>query len=770
MPFRVPLILLGLLLGGCAGGALAIAAYVASVVHSAPGLAARHPVAPGSSSQVLAADGTRLGFIQSAELRTPVTWEQIPAQLKAATVAIEDQRFYQDDAIDVTGILRSAVRDLSAGEALQGASTLTMQLMRNLYLPNYQHTFKQKIIEAKLAVEYAKHHSRNEILTSYLNSVPYGTLGGQTAIGVQAAAQMFFDKPASQLTLTQSALLAGLPQAPSQSNPFLYPRAAHERRNEVLVKMAQLHYITRAQAAAAEAAPLGVEHGNYYTRRTEDFFFEYVRQQLIDRYGQATVERGGLKVYTTINLHKQYLARQRDRRNPRRTRRPRLGDRHDRPGNGYIETMAESKSYEESQFNLAAEGYRQPGSTFKAIDLAEALTRGVDPDTTYYLSHTLPKGWLASDPEWEVHTFGGESLDKAINLVQATLTSDNTVYAQLAADLGEHSITEMAHKLGVTSAADLQSYPPESLGGLTRGVTPLEMADVYATFADGGYRDTPIAITKVVFPDGSVDASWGKPHRVRVLSPGVDAEETKILHENVERGTATRSAVECATAAKTGTTSEFVDAWLDGYAATTPPPSGWVTRTSDIPMTDVHGEAQQGGYLAAEIWHTYMRPVAEGNCVALPSSSAMNPIQAVPRTLRRARDASLRDAGDRLRSPVLSGPVLSSRPEPVAWRPETGAPGDPAPPTEHGRRTTLEPDPPPKRGRPRLKPNARHNDRRRPAPRSAHHRRRPAPRRPKPGRRRGPAAGLPKPPQDTQRPTAAPAGGDTGRLGPPLVP
>jgi penicillin-binding protein 1A len=620
-PFRVPLILLGAFVACCVFGGLAIAAYVASVVHSTPGLAARHPVPPGSSSQVLAADGTRLGFIQSSEVRTPVSWSQIPTPLKEATVAIEDQRFYQTDAIDVTGILRAAVRDLSAGEPLQGASTITMQLIRNLYLPDYEHTLRQKIVEAKLAVEYAKLHSRNEILATYLNSVPYGTLGGQTAVGVQAAAQMFFDKPASQLTLTQSALLAGLPQAPSQSNPVLYPQAARERRNEVLAKMAQLHYITPAQATAAEAAPLGVKHGTYYTRRTEDFFFEYVRQQLIERYGQAAVERGGLTVYTTIDLHKQYLARRAIAEILDEPGDPAAAIVTIHPANGYIETMAESKSYEESQFNLAAEGYRQPGSTFKAIDLAEALTRGVDPETTYYLSHTLAKGWLASDPEWEVHTFGGESLDKAINLVQATITSDNTVYAQLAADLGEKSITEMAHKLGVTSAAHLQSYPPESLGGLGRGVTPLEMADVYATLASGGYRDEPIAITKVVFPNGHVDSSWGKPQRTRVLSPAVDAEETKILHENVLQGTATRSGVGCETAAKTGTTTNFVDAWLDGYTGNYATAVWMGYPNKDTPMTDVHGEAQQGGYLAAEIWHTYMQPVVEGGCVPLPSSS-----------------------------------------------------------------------------------------------------------------------------------------------------
>jgi penicillin-binding protein 1A len=177
----------------------------------------------------------------------------------------------------------------------------------------------------------------------------------------------------------------------------------------------------------------------------------------------------------------------------------------------------------------------------------------------------------------------------------------------------------MAYKMGVTT--HLSSYPAEALGGLTLGVTPLEMAVVYATLADGGYRNSPIAITKVVFPDGRVDSSWGVPHRVKVLSNGITAEETSILHENVESGTATRSAIDCPTAAKTGTTSELVDAWLDGY---TPDYSTvvWMGYPNKrVSMTDVHGEPQQGGYLPAEIWHAYMSQVVEGkSCEEFPTA------------------------------------------------------------------------------------------------------------------------------------------------------
>jgi penicillin-binding protein 1A len=601
-------------------GAIVAIGYVLSVAQSAPSLDSLHPKLAGASSQVFAANGTRLGFIQSDILRSPITTAQMPAILREATVAIEDQRFYHNDGIDLTGIFRSAVKDVIHGQALQGASTITMQLMRNMYLGSDTHSFKQKIDEAKLAIEYNKHHTKREILTNYLNSVAYGTVGGQTALGVQAGARIFFNESAYQLNLQQAALLAGLPQAPSEYNPFLYPSAARKRRNEVLGKMAELRYITPAQAAEARRTPLGVRHGDYYTRRQESFFFEYVRKQLVRRYGLNKVEQGGLKVYTTIDLNMQRKARNAIAQVLNEEGDPASAIVTIDPHNGYIEAMAESESYDQSQYNLASQGHRQPGSTFKAIDLADALSRGVDPNSTYYVSHTLSPGWLPGYPTYEVKTFENTSSNKSIDLVQATLASDNTVYAQLAADLGEETVTQMAYRLGVRE--HLHSYPAEALGGLTVGVSPLEMADVYATLADGGYRNTPIAITKVVFPGGHVDTNWGKPHRVKALSDGVTAEETSILHQNVLGGTAVRSAIACPTAAKTGTTSNLVDAWLDGYTPnySTSVWMGYPNRL--IPMTDVHGQPQQGGYLPAEIWHAYMAAVTEGEpCAEFPAAS-----------------------------------------------------------------------------------------------------------------------------------------------------
>ena len=588
-----------------------------SVLNSAAPVTSLKPLVGGGSSELFASDGTPLGFVNASILRTPVSAAEIPRNLREATVAIEDQRFYKHHGVDFVGLLRAGVKDLTSGQTLQGASTITMQLMRNLYLGQDEHSIKQKLIEAKYAIEYEKHHTKREILTGYLNSVPYGTVGGQTAIGVQAAARIFFDRTASQLNLEQAALLAGLPQAPSEYNPFLNPSAARAaaQRGAREDGGTRLHHARTRRAASA--APLQVQHSNYYSVKREDFFFEYVRKQLERRYGPKVVQLGGLKVYTTLNLSMQQKAREAIAKVLYEPGDPAAAVVTINPANGYIQAMAESETFQQSQFNLAADGHRQPGSTFKAIDLATALSKGVDPYTTDYFSHTLVKGWNPQYPEYEVKTFEGTSLNKSINLVSATLASDNTVYAQLAADLGEENITKMAYAMGVKT--HLKSYAAEALGGLEYGVTPLEMADVYATLADGGYRNEPIAITKVVFPDGRVDSSWGVPHRTKVLSSGVTAVETEILHQNVLGGTAVRSASRCFSAAKTGTTQELVDAWLDGY---TPNYSTvvWMGYPKErVPMTDVQGEPQQGGALPAEIWHTYMESVFEGQqCEEFP--------------------------------------------------------------------------------------------------------------------------------------------------------
>jgi penicillin-binding protein 1A len=602
---------------GLALGAGAL--YVSAVASDIPALN-KIPVKQQTSSVIYAGNGEELGIVGGDSIRVPISRSEMPRILKEATVAIEDQRFYQTGAIDLPSIFRAALADLVTGKTVQGGSTIAMQLANNLYLGDAQ-TFERKVKEAVIAERLSQRMSKAEILADYLNTVPYGTVGGQTAYGVQAAARMFFNEPAAKLTLVQAALLAGLPQAPSQYNPFEYPVAARNRRNQVLAKLAQLGYVSDRVARAAEGAQLGTRHSTYYQQRKYPYFFNFIVSQLAKRYGKKVVEEGGLKIYTTLNPHVQYLAESAIRQVLVDPGDPASAEVVEDPHDGRILGMAQSGSYANNQLNYATQILRQPGSTFKAIVLAEALSRGIDPFTTLYLSHTLEAGWLPGYPTYTVMIDGGGSLDAPLDIEEALVASDNTVFAQLAADLGESSVTAMAHRLGVTTY--LHSYPAEALGGLTRGVSPLEMANVYSTIADGGWRNKQISITKVVFPNGRVDRSWGRPKRTKVLSSAAASVETQILHDNVIGGTATQSAITCPSAAKTGTTSNLVDAWLDGFTPNYTAVVWMGYPQADIPMDDVQGQAQYGGDLPADIWHDTMDTLAVPPCAPWRSAPAM---------------------------------------------------------------------------------------------------------------------------------------------------
>jgi penicillin-binding protein 1A len=603
---RIIFLALGLVTAGAAIAAGVAVAWVINVANSAPSLDTRKPIELGATSRVYAADGTRLGFINANILRTPVTSGQIPDIVREATVAIEDRRFYEHKGVDFEGIVRAGVKNLESKKDIQGGSTLTMQLVRNLYTGERARTgiagYKRKIREAKLAQELEDRHPGHPgklwIVYKYVNSVPYGTVGGQTAVGIQAAARVFFDKPATRLTLREAALLAGLPQAPSNYNPFLDKGAALSRRNDVLQRMADQGYITQATADQTKAMGLGVKHNRYYTAKREGYVFDYVKQYLIDRYGLDTVRRGGLRIDTTIDLHLQKLAR--------KAMDGQLGapDRAGAivtidPQTGWVKAMASSSRYGDSKFNLAAQGHRQAGSTFKVMVLMDALRRGVDPNRTSYVSRHLTPGWLPSAPSYEVqtysHTYGG-----SMNLVQATLKSDNAVYAQLDADLGPQSVAKTARDMGITSP--LHGYPAEGLGGLTDGVSPLEMARAYATIANGGYRMKPIVVRKVTFPNQHVD-NLGRPHRHKVFDDGVTAEATKILEKNVTSGTGTAAQIGCPVAGKTGTVDDYTDAWFVGYTPRLVT-SVWVGHPKDpYPL----GPGAAGGVVAAPIWGRYMK-------------------------------------------------------------------------------------------------------------------------------------------------------------------
>jgi penicillin-binding protein 1A len=593
---------------------LSVAGYVLAVASSAPDLSELKPQDKGSNSVIYAADGSRLGYVQSDTIRTPIPWGQMPRALRNATVAIEDEHFYTHKGVDYGAIIRAGVKNIESAGTVQGGSTITQQLVRELYIKDPKRNFARKIREAKLASELEKRHSKRWILQSYLNVVPYGTVSGRTAVGAEAAAETYFAKHARQLTLPEAALIAGLPQAPSEYNPFRNPTAAIARRAEVLKAMVKNHLLSPARAARASRAPLSLRHGTRYTRRREPYFFDYVQDELIKRYGVGVYRRGGLKVYTTVDPKLQEAARKAMEGQLAAYPGPVSAVVSIDPSNGYIRAMASTGSYRNRTFNLAAQGHRQPGSSFKTFVLTTAIRKGIDPNHTTYVSKPLDLN-LPHYGRWKVKTFDN-SYGGTMNLVKATLKSDNTVYAQLILDVGPKAVRETARMMGIKT--ELDGLPAEGLGGLRLGVSPLEMADAYATLASGGIRSEPIAIRRVVFPDGKSE-DLGKPKRKRVLQDGVAAEVTKILEANVRRGTAVRADYGCPAAAKTGTTDNFNDAWLVGYT-----PKLATAAWMGYPNALVSMPGVQGGSYPAGIWHDYMT-VAHGSfCGGFPPPS--NPV------------------------------------------------------------------------------------------------------------------------------------------------
>jgi penicillin-binding protein 1A len=607
---------------GLALSALFGAAWVVSVADSAPNLSDLKASQPHPLTAIYTSNGTLLGYVHSNTFYKHVAGNQIPAMMKNATVAIEDRRFWHHGALDYQGIIRAAIRDIfSHGQTLQGASTLTMQLVKIMYLDGTKYAqhrdLRYKIIQAKLAEQLAAKHSKTWILNAYLNNAPYGTVGGETAVGVGGASLIFFDRPVWKLDLAQMALLAGLPQSPTDYNPFLYPGRALARRNQVLQAMATSKYITPQAAYLAEQEPLQTHPDAAISSHIQPFLFDYVQQQLIDRFGLNTVTNGGLKVYTTIDLHAQQQAQAaimaHQPGGPNLDAQPAAALASIDPSNGHIVALAQSAPYSETQVFYPVMAHRQPGSSFKVFALMTLIhDYDGDPNQTYYTSKFLPAGWLPQDPTWSVHT-AELTYQGTISVTKATTISDNTVFAQLAADLGWDKIDATAHAMGITSPLD--GNPSEVIGGLRVGVTPLEMADAYATLANGGNHIAPTIISKVVFPDGS-GVNLGDPTPHRVFSDGETYAATQVLKTVITSGTGTAANYGCPAAGKTGTAENMDNAWFVGY---TPKLSTavWVGYPQgNVPMPNGFG-----GTLAAPIWHDFMLAASHGYCGDFPTPS-----------------------------------------------------------------------------------------------------------------------------------------------------
>ena len=591
------------------GGGAAVLAYGSSC-----DLDSLQSVDIGSNTFVYAADGSLLGSIPAERNREPVSAKDMSLWVRKATIAIEDRRFFEHSGVDLEGTARAAVANLRAGGIVEGGSTITQQLVRNLYISR-ERTVQRKVKEACLATKLDRARSKEWILTTYLNQVFYGN----RAYGIEAASRTYFSKPASKLLLSEAALLAGLTQAPSVYNPFTVPARALARRNEVLRAMLDTGVITARVYRLALATKLNLRRGSVYEAIREPYFFGYVRDRLIEEYGPQEVRSGGLKVYTTIIPRYQRLAE--------RSIRDTLDEPDDpaaaliaiSPRTGAIRAMAAIvPNRPKNQFNLLSQARRQPGSTFKTFVLAAAVEQGINPDSTYYVSAPFtyrlhPAGNCDDGSWWCVKTYANDYYGWS-SIRSATLRSDNSVYAQLTLDVTPEKVAEVARKMGVRSQLDVKGAYVPSIGLGSIAISPLDNASAYATLAAGGVYSEPMAIRRVVLADGKVDtqAGWGKPKRRRAISEGTAAIVTRILEQNIQSGTGTRAAFGRPAAGKTGTAELNVDAWFAGYTphlAT----AVWMGYTrAEIPLDSVHGIAVTGGSFPAEMWRLFMEPAHEG--------------------------------------------------------------------------------------------------------------------------------------------------------------
>ena len=509
---------------------IGLAVTILDLSQGTPALASLVQRTPAQTTVIYDDKGRLIAQLHGAVDRVIVPSSHLPKILKEATIAVEDKRFYSDfHGIDLRSIVRAALADLKAGGAVQGASTITEQYIKNAYLGGFDDSLTLKLHEAILAWELSERWSKDQILTAYLNTVYYG----DGAYGVQAAARTYFHENAARLSLAQAALLAGLPQDPSGYSPVYEAKAARARRHVVLSDMAAQGYITAAQARRAEKSRLRVYRSvPPGVLPAAAYFVDYVEAQLVARYGATETFEGGLHVYTTLDLRMQRDALEAMKEILPSGPAGALVSID--PANGFIRAMTTTLDPRTEQFDLAFQAHRQVGSAMKPFALAAAIEQGANPATTYYtsmpLSIPLPFGQV-----WNVSTFS-HTYAGTINLVQATWQSDNTVYAQLALDVGAANIVRVAHAAGITSP--LKPYPSIVLG--TEALSPLEMANAYATFAAEGIRHAPQAIARVVLPDGKVVRA--RVRGVRAIPAGVAYVVDQILAGNTRYGTAARHA------------------------------------------------------------------------------------------------------------------------------------------------------------------------------------------------------------------------------------
>jgi penicillin-binding protein 1A len=577
-----------------------------------PKLSSLNTYKAAQNSKVFAADGSLLCELKGDQDREIIGLDQMPDALKKAIVAIEDTDFYHHRGVNWKAVVRALWANVVKGSVVEGGSTITQQYVKNAYV-GPRRTLWRKVQEAHLAFELEQKYSKDKILELYLNDI----LFGKGCYGIFTAAKRYFGKAPQALTLAECAMLAGIVQAPSYYDPYAKPQEVLQRRKVVLEQMHKLGMITRVEMDGADKEPLNLAPPNpVRAARRAPYFCDYIMEYTKKKYGEQQALRGGLRIYTTIDLNLQGMAERTIVNMTDPTDGPNAALVCIDPRTGYIKAMVGGKNYALSQFNVAADGHRQAGSSFKTFVLSRALADSVSPDQTYDSSSprtiNIPGGGV-----WKVHNYEGHG-SGTMTIRDATIHSVNVVFAQLIMDVGPSRVAELAKTMGIQTPVDPD--PAIALGGLRIGVTPLEMASAYGTLADNGVHAVARSTSKVTDADGNV-VDEGKPETAQVLDPKVVEKINGILAQVVSSGTARGASIGRPQAGKTGTTEDYADAWFVGY---TPDlvTAVWV----GYPQGRISMHGMTGGSLPASIWARFMRQALDNiPPTAFPKGEANNP-------------------------------------------------------------------------------------------------------------------------------------------------
>ena len=583
------------------------------------------------NSTLLDVNGKLIGRLASEQNRVFVEFDDISPFMRNAIIAVEDERYRTNNGVDLRGIARAFTQDIVSQRAAQGGSTITQQFVKNALQAQSQRTVFQKLRESALAYHLTRRWGKEKILQEYLNSIYFGN----GAYGIEAAAQTYFGQEpdhlgcgrtarrpcAKELKPHEAAFIAGVVASPSGYDPVAHPRASEQRRNVVLEKMLDQGYLSLREYrdGIAEVLPAKPRAPRLDAKYDSEYFVSWIRQQLVDRYGAQRAFEGGLEIRTTLDLPLQAAAENAVKRqlgNPDGPTAALVAIDND---SGEVRAMVSgTKDFQDAPFNLATQGQRQPGSSFKPFILAEALKQGVGPGKLYdsrkrEFCVTRSKADGKCRERFVVNNFE-DVYTGPRTLANALTYSDNSVYAAAGIEVGTKKVARLAERMGIRTP--VSSNLAMTLGGLKQGVTPLDMAHAYETFAEGGRKVTgslgarengPVGISEVLGKDGEpVRDGMNETQRIPVLSRVTAETATQVMSTVVEQGTGKRAAIGEFAAGKTGTTENSGDAWFVGFTDRLTV-AVWVGYPDTLkPMeTEFQGGPVEGGTFPALIWHDF---------------------------------------------------------------------------------------------------------------------------------------------------------------------